>query len=456
MMVSRYARVATLVFGIAVGICLAFFSVIAVRNSAGFVRQIVGLKQTRATYEALVKRTRDVSLIIRQAAQAKSAEPQSANSGTWENAAKTLREWITIRRPGISPKTIHVYSGGSFDDDIGWLFDEVDRVLREEVSAAPAAVTGVADSRVAIQAADDLLTISGQVNSRIPQLDGYAHSVWKSFWWQLLLSVLFSSCAAWLGVMLHRLWASPLRTELRESRATIERQQKLAHFGELAAGLAHEIRNPLTAINARLFTLQKSLAPDSPESEDAAVINSEINRLDRIVKDFLKLARPADPQLVTLTARALIEEVVRLLSPELLKKHTELKVDSVVDRRFQGDPQQLKQVLINLVQNASDALGNGGTIRLSARSSSQKLHGWRREVVILEVTDNGPGIAPAMQLQLFDPFFSTKPEGTGLGLSISQRIAEKHGGTVEFSVSEPGRNTTFVLVLPAAGVAHET
>ena len=447
---SRYVRLAILVLGIAVGICLLFLSVIAVRNTAGFVRQIVSMNRTRAIYEALAKRTRNISFLTMQVVQTK-----PANSETWENAVEALSKWIAVRRPGVSPKTIHVYADGSFEDDIGQLLDDVDRILKEEVPAVRATATGPTDSGAAVLAADDLLAISSQVNSRIPQLDRYGRSVWRSFWWQLLLSVLFSSCATWLGVMLYRLWVSPLRTELRESRATIERQQKLAHFGELAAGLAHEIRNPLTAINARLFTLQKSLSPNSPESEDAGVINAEISRLDRIVKDFLKLARPADPQLVTLTAQALIEEVVRLLSPELQKKRIELKVDSVVETQFQGDPQQLKQVLINLVQNASDALEAGGIIRLSARASTQKLHGRRQEVVILEVTDNGPGIAPKMQAQLFDPFFSTKPEGTGLGLSISQRIAENHGGTVEFSASEPGRYTTFVLVLPAAGASHE-
>jgi signal transduction histidine kinase len=258
-----------------------------------------------------------------------------------------------------------------------------------------------------------------------------------------------------LVVTSYRLVVAPLRTKLAESDAIIERQRKLAHFGELAAGLAHEIRNPLTAINARLFTLEQFVAEQSDGYEDALVIRAEINRLDRIVKDFLKLARPAEPQFATLTARPLLEEVAQLLSSQLQKQNIELKLDSAAEAPFRADPQQLKQVMINLVQNAADAIAKDGTITLSARFAVQRLQGRTQEVVVLEVTDTGPGITPEVQEHLFDPFYSTKRDGTGLGLPISARIADQHGGTLEFH-SQLGGGTTFGIVLPVRGQTDET
>jgi signal transduction histidine kinase len=248
--------------------------------------------------------------------------------------------------------------------------------------------------------------------------------------------------------LIYRVKIAPLRAQLVESRAINERQEKLASLGTLAAGVAHEIRNPLTAINVRLHSLKRTLVPGSSEEEDATVIDQEIQRLDRIVRNVLHFARPADPQLATITAGSLFSRVQGLLAPQLEKASIRLNVappDSALLVRV--DPQQIEQVLINLVQNAAESIGQEGTITLRARSSMTPLAGHATPVVILDVIDTGKGIPLKVQERLFDPFFTTKEAGTGLGLSIAARIVEKHGGALQYQ-TEINRGTTFGIVLP--------
>jgi signal transduction histidine kinase len=257
---------------------------------------------------------------------------------------------------------------------------------------------------------------------------------------------------AWLAAIVYREMIRPLRVQLVESHAIIERQEKLASLGVLAAGVAHEIRNPLTAIKARLFTQQKALPPGSPELEDARVIGNEINRLEYIVKGVLQFARPAEPKLNSLSTNALLREVRDLLTPPLDKNSIQLKMESGENLFVQADPEQLKQVLINLIQNAAESIGKNGQITLSARRASARLSGHLTPVVILEIEDNGKGISSEVQKRLFDPFFSTKEGGTGLGLSIAARIVQKHGGALEFQ-TQVNHGTKFGVVLPESKTA---
>ena len=260
----------------------------------------------------------------------------------------------------------------------------------------------------------------------------------------LALLVIFGALA--LRALYSELVA-PLRTQLVESRALIERQEKLASLGVLAAGVAHEIRNPLTAIKARLFTQQKSLDKGSPAFDDSDLISKEITRLERIVRDFLHFASPNEPEWDDVSVRGLLDEVRELLAPEMGKKAIALDVENGADFTVRADAQQLKQVLINLVQNAAESIGERGRISLRTRADRLPLEGRTQEVVILEVADTGNGIPAEVQKRLFDPFYTTKPTGTGLGLSIAMRILERHRGTLQFQ-TEPGRGTTFGLVLP--------
>ncbi len=256
---------------------------------------------------------------------------------------------------------------------------------------------------------------------------------------------------AGLAAIIFRDMIAPLRVKLVESQALLERKEKLASLGVLAAGVAHEIRNPLTAIKARLFTQMKMLKPGTPEQIDGQVIGGEINRLERIVKDFLQFARPGDPELAGLTVGDVLSEAVELLTPQLVEKSIQVSIqatEQALAASVRADRQQLKQALINLIQNASDSFGEkGGAIQLRARLDHLSLLGQDRPVVVLEVSDNGKGIPPDVEKRLFDPFFTTKDTGTGLGLSIATRIVEKHGGALQYQ-TQVGRGTTFGIVLP--------
>jgi len=260
--------------------------------------------------------------------------------------------------------------------------------------------------------------------------------------------------------LMYRLKIAPLRAQLVESHAIIERQEKLASLGTLAAGVAHEIRNPLTAINVRLHSLKRTLVRGSSEHEDAMVIDQEIQRLDRIVGDVLHFARPAEPRPVAITAVSLFSRVQGLLGSQLEKVSIRLQLASSPALWIRVDPQQIEQVLINLIQNAAESIERGGTITLRARStlmplaglsggSFQANGGHATPVVILEVMDTGKGIPRKVQERLFDPFFTTKEAGTGLGLSIAARIVEKHGGALQYQ-TEVDRGTTFGIILPRA------
>ena len=241
---------------------------------------------------------------------------------------------------------------------------------------------------------------------------------------------------------------APLRAQLSESQAIIERQEKLASLGTLGAGVAHEIRNPLQAIKFRLFSLKSSLPSGLADNEDAKVITEEIDRLDRIVKDFLQFARPSEPELVRVPAERIIQEVHDLMKSQLEEAGIHLRLESLQPAWVQADPHQIKQVLINLVQNSADSIGTDGTITLRLKRDMAKLGGSTRPVAVLSVADTGKGIPPEVQKRLFDPFFTTKDDGTGLGLAIAARIAEKHGGLLRYR-TQMNRGTTFEIVLPA-------
>jgi signal transduction histidine kinase len=250
------------------------------------------------------------------------------------------------------------------------------------------------------------------------------------------------------GVAMYRRFVvAPLHLKLVERETILEQQQKFAHFEKLTAVLAHEIKQPLSAINVWVWTLQKNLSEGTAEHKGAVVIRNELNRVDQIVKDFLKLTQPVDPKFVSMKVEALLQEVADLLRPKLERSSIKLKLDSTTDRPFQGDPQQLKQVVMNLVQNAAESIGENGQITLRSRRDRLVLNGEKTDAVVIEVEDNGPGIPADVQERLFDPFFSTKENGTGLGLAIAAKIVDKHEGALVFETQQ-GHGTTFGIVLP--------
>lgn len=232
-----------------------------------------------------------------------------------------------------------------------------------------------------------------------------------------------------------------------EAEQLLERQEKLATLGTLTAGIAHEIRNPLTSLKARLYTLEKHLHDAPAARRDTDIINAEISRLERIVQEALSFARPADPRFAVISVGTLLREIHGLMASSLEQRGVQLVLAGEPSLRIRADSGHLKQVLINLVRNAADAIEGTGTITLRARAARASLEAQDTDVVNLEVSDTGKGIAPEIEKRLFDPFFSTKETGTGLGLSIAARMVEKHGGRIEYETS-PGKGTTFSVVLP--------
>jgi signal transduction histidine kinase len=259
--------------------------------------------------------------------------------------------------------------------------------------------------------------------------------------------VLLLVLVAAMGWVLYRDMIAPLRVKLVHSQTLLEKQEKLATLGTLAAGIAHEIRNPLTSLKARLYTLEKHLQTVPAARKDTDIIGAEISRLERIVKDVLSFARPSDPKLETIAADTLLREVQGLMAPNLESCAVRLAVESSPELLIRADSGHLKQVIINLVRNAAEAIDDAGTITLRTRAARALLGERETDAVILEVADDGKGIPPEVEKRLFDPFFSTKETGTGLGLAIAARIVEKHGGMLQYQ-TRPGHGTTFGVVLP--------
>ena len=259
--------------------------------------------------------------------------------------------------------------------------------------------------------------------------------------------VLLLALVAAMGWVIYRDLIAPLRAKLVHSQSLLEKQEKLATLGTLAAGIAHEIRNPLTSLKARLYTLEKHLQAVPAARKDTDIISAEISRLERIVKDVLSFARPSDPKLETMPADTLLHEVQGLMSPNLETCGVHLVLEAGSDLLIRADSGHLKQVLINLVRNAGEAIDGTGTVTLRVRATRTTLAGGETDCVVIEVSDTGKGIPPEVEKRLFDPFFTTKETGTGLGLPIAARIVEKHGGMLQYQ-THPGHGTTFGVVLP--------
>jgi len=261
-----------------------------------------------------------------------------------------------------------------------------------------------------------------------------------------LVGVLFALGAV-LVVVIYRDLISPLQIKLVASQALAERNEKLASLGVLAAGVAHEIRNPLTAIKTTLFSQQKKLPADSPARKDAEVVEREISRLDRIVTGFLQFARPSDPDPVVFPAEQALRRVAELMRAPLAASGIQLVCEEPAPARLRADPAQVQQVLINLVQNAADSIGRDGRVALRARTDRRWLREKETAVVVLEVADTGTGIPPEVEKRLFDPFFTTKAGGSGLGLSVASRLVEMNGGVLQYQ-TRLNHGSVFGVVFP--------
>ena len=239
--------------------------------------------------------------------------------------------------------------------------------------------------------------------------------------------------------------ADQTHQELEKSRTRLLRTEKMATLGRLAAGVAHSIRNPLTSIKMRLFSLEKSLDLAPTQKEDLEVISEETRHIDTIVRNFLEYARPSKLRMQKISPSELIDMNLQLL------RHRFKSYGVSVERKRStplpevlADPDQLKEVFVNILINACEATGEGGSITITEELEVVQPLG---DVAVIRIHDNGPGIPADLQEKVFEPFFSTKEDGTGLGLSIAVRVIEQHGGRITLESSE-GSGTTFVISLP--------
>jgi signal transduction histidine kinase len=235
------------------------------------------------------------------------------------------------------------------------------------------------------------------------------------------------------------------QTQLARSQEHLVQSEKWALTGKLAAGVAHSIRNPLTSVKIRLFSMGRTPDLSSTQKEDLEVISEEIRHIEAIVRSFLEFSRPPKLTMQKISPSEVVDMTLRLLKHRL--ESNGVQVELIREKpltEIWADPDQLKEVLVNLLVNACEVMVKGGMIRILEKEETGEAG---KEVAIITVSDNGPGIPESIQENIFQPFFSTKEEGTGLGLSIASRIVENHGGSLTLH-SQEGEGTTFVITLP--------
>lgn len=235
------------------------------------------------------------------------------------------------------------------------------------------------------------------------------------------------------------------QTELEKSREHLLQAEKMVVVGKLAASMAHSIRNPLTSVKMRLFSLDRSLDLNPQQREDFQVISEEIVHIDSLVQSFLEFSRPPKLRMQMISPSEIVDLALKLMTHRLesyqvsvqVERHERLPV-------VQADPDRLKEVLVNIMVNACEAMKGGGAIVIREEETLDASLG---QVAVVRIRDNGPGIEEGLRARIFEPFFTTKEEGSGLGLSIAVRIVEEHGGRLNLE-SRKGQGAEFSLILP--------
>ena len=330
------------------------------------------------------------------------------------------------------------------------------RFLEDARSTAPSEAPWERLQSIREQAEALLLDLSQFSDKQTEELrkvfDEYKSSQDRLYRLVLTLAIVsFLLAGSMLFVVLRNRLAA-LRLDLARSKLAREKHERLASLGTLASGVAHEIRNPLTAIKTRLFVLEKKGLQDEIAQGQVREIGNEISRLERIVSSFLLFARPPTPDLKNVAIASLIQQVCDLLGDAFSERSIDLVSLCDEDIVACSDEQQVKQILINLAQNAADATPPGGRVEIAAQRASYGSDAPDFRHVAIEVLDYGSGIPEDVSRRLFTPFFTTKAQGTGLGLSIAKRIALENGGDLLYAPNPQG-GSIFRLILPAANQA---
>ena len=235
------------------------------------------------------------------------------------------------------------------------------------------------------------------------------------------------------------------------------RADRLATLGQLAAGAAHEIRNPLTSIRSTIQYLRKSLK-ESKQSEMVGGLIDEVDRINGIIEGLLSFSKPAMPEIKTVDLQLLLRQTMTLVETTAKKQKVDISLEyEPAKSTLKADPAQLKQVFLNVIMNSLEAIGENGSIgvRVDFISKGGRFASKFDSCYFISFQDSGPGIPRADMDHIFDPFFTTKKEGTGLGLSISYRIIQQHDGDIEIESTTEDQNpekhgTKVTITLPAS------
>lgn len=228
--------------------------------------------------------------------------------------------------------------------------------------------------------------------------------------------------------------------ELQDSFEHLKRADRLSAIGELAASLAHEIRNPLASIEGAASILEQPETSDEIRNELFGIIRKECRRLNQLLTNLLEFAKPRTPQLQMVKLERVVDSVIMLLTHNAQRSRiTMRKTVAAPLPPLEWDPEQLKQVILNLTLNAIQAMPSGGDVEVILKSTASD--------VVISVKDRGPGIDSQNLERIFDPFFTTKATGTGLGLSVAHRIVTQHRGVLT-AENNPDGGTTFSVILP--------
>ena len=247
-------------------------------------------------------------------------------------------------------------------------------------------------------------------------------------------------------------------TEVRRLEAEVRRREKLAAVGNLAAGVAHELRNPLSSIKGYATYLTEKLKNDKMAYATGNILIQETERLNRVMSDLLSVAKPLDLRLKAVRVESVLEQAVRLIAPDAEEKGVAVQLrlpppGSFPEQGVRLDADRLMQALLNLLVNAVQATESGGGIEVALESARDRAgegaSGADDGFWSISISDTGCGMPAQTVAQLFTPYFTTKASGTGLGLVISQQIVEQHGGEIKV-FSRPGKGTTFTILLPVA------
>jgi two-component system sensor histidine kinase HydH len=231
-------------------------------------------------------------------------------------------------------------------------------------------------------------------------------------------------------------------SRLKELESEMRENERLAAVGRMAAGVAHEIRNPLSSIKGLALLLKNKFPRQSREFETTGLLIQEVERMNRTISELLGFARPASLDLQPVDLRSLLQDTLQLISADTASEQIRTSLHCARDLPpVMADRDRLSQVFINILLNSVQAMEEGGILEIQARTDSS---GHQVEIVC---TDSGKGIQPEHLAQVFFPYFTTRRGGTGIGLAISQKIIADHGGTIRVE-STPGRGTTVVVELP--------